>query len=160
MFAEQTIDFTRGDTWWLWWVIFPVLLLAGLVRHDFAGVKATVRAALMRLVCGLILSAIAVTFVSAWGLWGPKYFTKLRFDENNLALRYHWLREETVISLKEVKRLSIVTSGRRRPFRRLQIETTSGIFRSFGGQLDEDQVAVLDALRKKVAAFQTPGVAP
>jgi hypothetical protein len=95
-------------------------------------------------------------FVAAWHLWGPQYFIKLRVDEKNLALRYHWSKQETVIPLKEVTKLSIVRSESRRSSR-LAIETTGGTFRSFGfGRLDEDQVTVLDAIRQKIAAVETP----
>lgn len=120
--------------------------------------EGTFKAILIRLVGGFILSMIVVALISAWHLFGPQYFTKLRVKENSLALRYHWLRQETVIPLKEVTKLSLVRSGTvRRPCRRLQIETTGETFQSFGfGQLDDEQDAVFDDLRRKLAEMQTP----
>ena len=157
VFAEQIIDFTRHDIGsWLWWVIFPALLLLSLKKNDLLS-EGTIKAILIRLVGGFILSAIVVALVSVWHLLGPQYFTQLRVEENSLALRYHWLREETVVPLREVTKLSVVRSGTvRRPCSRLRIETPGGTFRSFGfGRLDEDQVAVLDAARQKIAEMQT-----
>lgn len=154
--AEQIIDFTRHDIGsWYWWVAFPVILLLRLKKNDLLS-EGKIKAILIRLGGGLIMSVIVVALISVWQLLGPQYFTKLRLEENSLALRYHWLRQETVIPLKAVTKLSIVNSGTlRRPCGRFQIETTGGTFRSFGyGRLDEDQVAVLDAVRQKVSEMQ------
>jgi hypothetical protein len=156
VFAEQIIDFTRHDIGvWLWWLLFPVLLLTNLKKNDFVGGGA-LKAIVIRLICGFILAAIIVGLITLWHVCRPQYFTTLRLDENNVVLKCHWLGPETVIPLKDVEGLSVIPSGSlRRSCKRVRIETTGGTFTSFGfGKFDEDQVAVLDAVRHKIGATQ------
>src|SRR4051812_31989337 len=154
--AEQTIDFTRHDASWLIWLLIPpLLLLAGLKRNDFAGGgQSAMRTVFMRLIGGLILGAIVIGLISFWHVSRPQYFIKLRLEEKTIALKYHRSGPETLIPLKDITSLSVVKSGTlRHSCRRLRIETTSGPLHSFGFErLDEDQVAVVEALRQKIAA--------
>jgi hypothetical protein len=156
VFAEQTIDFTRHDIGvWLWWLLFPALLLTNLKKNDFVG-GGVVKAIIIRLICGFILAAIIVGLITLWHVYRPQYFTTLRLEDNNVVLKYHRFGPETVIPLKDVEGLSVVKSGSlRRSCKRVRIETTGGTFTSFGfGKFDEDQVAVLDAVRQKIGVTQ------
>jgi hypothetical protein len=156
VFAEQTIDFTRHDIGvWLWWVLFPLLLLTNLKKNDFVGGGA-LKTILIRLISGFILAAIIVGLITLWHVYRPQYFTTLRLEENTVVLKYHRFGPETVIQLKDVESLTVVR--RRRSSTRVRIETTGGTFTSFAfARLDEDQLAVLDAVRHKIGAtIQTP----
>jgi hypothetical protein len=158
VFAALTIDFTRHDIGsWIWCLLLPVLLLASLRKNDFLG-EGLSKAILMRLLGGLLVGAFLIILITVWHRTGPQYFTKLRLDDKSLVLKYNRSGPETVIPLKDIQNLSVIKSGSmRHPCKRLQIETESDNFLSFGfGKLDQDQVAVLDAVRQKIATIQTP----
>jgi len=158
VFAAQTIDFTRHDIGsWIWWLLFPLILLASLRKNDFLG-EGLSKAILMRLIGGLLVGAFLIILITVWRRSGPQYFTKLRFDDKNVVLKYHRSGPETVILLKDIQNLSVIRSGSRRsPCKRLKIETEDDNFLSFGfGKLDQDQLAVLDAVRQKIATIETP----
>jgi hypothetical protein len=157
VFAVQTIDFTRHDIGsWIWWLLFPVILLASLKKNDFAS-DGLLKAILIRLVCGLLVGAFLIILITVWRRTGSQYFTKLRLEDKSLVLEHHRFGPETVIPLKDVDYLTVIKSGSyRHPCKRLKIETADQNFLSFGfGKLDEDQIAVLDAVRKRVDAAQT-----
>ena len=158
VFAEQTIDFTRHDIGsWIWWLLFPLLLFASLKKNDLVGEWAP-KAILIRVICGLLVGAFLFILITVWHRTGPQYFTKLRLEDNNVVLEYHRFGPETAIPLKDVQNLSVIKSGSlRHPCKRLEIETEGDKFLSFGfGNLDQDQVAVLDAVRQKIATIQPP----
>jgi hypothetical protein len=157
VFAAQTIDFTRHDIGsWIWWLLFPLILLASLRKNDFLG-EGLSKAIRMRLLGGLLVGVFLIILITVWRRSGPQYFTKLRLEDKSLALKYHRSKPETVIPLKDIQNLSVIKSGtRRNPCKRLKIETEGDDFLSFGfGKLDQDQLAVLEAVRQKIATIQT-----
>lgn len=155
MLAEQSIDFTRGDVGWIIWICIPLLVVLSDKGKELKGGGRRILKILgIRLLAGFVFTALVIGQLSMWARFGPQYFVKLRLQEKVVCLTFRGSATEVEIPLREVKSVTFVDSGTfRHPCKRLQIETPSREFQSFGfKELDADQLAVVNALRSQTGA--------
>jgi len=140
---------------WGLWVVFPAVFLLRIRKEHLAGGwRKALLCIARRLVIGLLFSSLLFGFLSAWKKWGPQYYTKLRLQEDIVVLVYPWQSPDTVVPVREIKSVKVVKGETVLHNRsRLRIVAANGEFKSFGfDQLNEQELAVLDKLRERVAS--------
>jgi len=151
----NTIDFLRDDLGlWVLHVTIPFLALAGLRPAELRreGWGRLLRAVLIRLLVGQLITAPITGFLQVWQRWPPQYFITLRLESKQVVLGFRWPEPDKIIPLADIRSVAIVErKSMRRPTRRVRIESVDGTYRSYGFyRLDEPDASVVRALRRAV----------
>jgi hypothetical protein len=90
--------------------------------------------------------------LAIWQRTPPHYFTQLRIADDHIALGFRWPKEDAVIPIGDVRSISYWKhKSLRRSFKRVQIDTSTGTYRSFGyNQMADEDYRAIEQLRARI----------
>ena len=144
MSQEQSIEFT-GIGLWLFYVIIPILALATLRER-------TGRAILRHILVGAAVASSIVLFLAVWGRTPPHYFIRMRIADDRITLGFRWPKQDVVIPINGVTSISYwKRESLRRSFKRVQIDTSSEVYRSYGyNRMSDVDYQAIERLRARI----------